>query len=300
MGHRMKDVPDRDREKFFLLFYISNASFSMSNALTKLSMILQYLRVFKDRMPSLKIISKLLMVVVLAWGIGFTFMAWFPCFPPYHFYTLGSESSCYGYGSTNPVEIYNVVVASNGTNMALDLLILIVPIPLLFSKKTISRTRKGLFGLFFIGILINLIAAWRIVANKATSDKGADPMWIFPPIILLGETENRLSLALASIPVFWPVVTKTWQTLVIVVTHEVNVESTQQPPDVREMNRITLEYGNVQANRVVTEDEVDEAGLRHTGRLFDASGYKRRLISPFVESESKGQYPSSTQVMSLD
>ncbi|KAK1976770.1 hypothetical protein LZ30DRAFT_602810 [Colletotrichum cereale] len=173
--------------------------------------------------------------------------------------------------------------------MALDFLILILPIPLLFSKETIRQTKNGLIGLFCLGVLINVIAAWRIVANKATSDKGADPMWIFPPIILLGETENRLSLALASIPVFWPVVTRTWQKLVIVVTHEVKVESTEWSPNVREMGRTSLGNRQARVNRVATEDEANEAGLRHPGRLCDVYGYERGLISPFAEPKNFGR-----------
>ncbi|KAK1989689.1 hypothetical protein LX36DRAFT_664996 [Colletotrichum falcatum] len=289
MGHRMREVPDRDREKFFLLFYFSNASFSMSNALTKLSILFQYLRLFQDRMPRLRIITVGLIVIVLAWGIGFSFMAWFPCFPPYQFYTLGSESNCHGYGSTNPMEIYDIVVASNITNMALDFLILLLPIPLLFSKETIRRTKNGLLGLFCIGILINVIAAWRIVANKATSEKGADPMWIFPPIILLGETENRLSLALASIPVFWPIVTRTWEKIVIVVTHEVKIESAQWAPDVRQTRGASLENHHPPIDRAANEDKANEAGLMHPGRLCDVDGYQRGLISPFAESSDMKQ-----------
>ncbi|KAK2024392.1 hypothetical protein LX32DRAFT_705597 [Colletotrichum zoysiae] len=173
--------------------------------------------------------------------------------------------------------------------MALDFFILILPIPLLFSKGTIRRTKYGLLGLFCIGVTINVIAAWRIVANKATSDQGADPMWIFPPIILLGETENRLSLALASIPVFWPVVTRTWQKLVIVVTHEINIESTQRPPNVEETDRRSLEHGHVPIGRAITEDEANEAGMRYLGRIGDVGGYERGLISPFAESRSINQ-----------
>ncbi|KAK2009286.1 hypothetical protein LZ32DRAFT_630976 [Colletotrichum eremochloae] len=157
--------------------------------------------------------------------------------------------------------------------MVLDFLILILPIPLLFRKDSARRTKNGLLGLFFIGILINTIAAWRIVANKATSDKGQDPMSYFPSIVILGETENRLSLILASIPVFWPMVTRTWQNIVITVTHEVKVESTQRFPSGGEMQRTTLENSHVWMHSTVTEDEANEAGLRHPGRLCD----ERRL-----------------------
>ncbi|KAK2051120.1 hypothetical protein LY76DRAFT_677038 [Colletotrichum caudatum] len=173
--------------------------------------------------------------------------------------------------------------------MALDFFILILAFPLLLSKGTIRRTKYGLLGLLCIGVMINVVAAWRIVANKATSDKGADPMWIFPSIILLGETEKRLSLALASIPVFWPVVTRTWQKLVIVVTHEVQIESTQRGPNVERTDRTSLGHGHFPLNRSITEDEANEAGLRHIGRVSAVDGYERGLISPFAESVSINQ-----------
>ncbi|KAG8157936.1 hypothetical protein KVR01_012208 [Diaporthe batatas] len=171
--------------------------------------------------------------------------------------------------------------------MALDSLILVLPIPLLFSSNTVRKTRLGLVGLFIIGAIINVIAAGRIVANRATSDEEPDPTRSFPAIILLGETENRLSLALASIPVFWPVVTKTWSNFIF-VTHEFKVErTTREFP-----NR--LELGDVlpkdQAfNGVVhinTEDEATEAGLRHPGRLCEVDQYIRHLISPFSEAQN--------------
>lgn len=104
-------------------------------------------------MKCLRIASILLIIVVSIWGLAFSFMAWFPCFPVHQFYRLGSESNCYGYGSTNPMDVYNIVVASNATNMALDFIILVLPIPLLFSDNTIRRTKLGLVGLLFIGSL---------------------------------------------------------------------------------------------------------------------------------------------------
>lgn len=51
------------------------------------------------------------------------------------------------------MDVYNIVVASNATNMALDFMILVLPIPLLFSNDTIRKTRLGLMGLFTIGAM---------------------------------------------------------------------------------------------------------------------------------------------------
>ncbi|KAK1846896.1 hypothetical protein CCHR01_10475 [Colletotrichum chrysophilum] len=296
LGHPFREVPDSDREMFFLLFYMSNASFSTSNALVKLSILLQYLRLFKDRMRNLRVATTVLIIIVSIWGFAFSFMAWFPCFPVQQFYRLGSESNCYGYGSTNSMEVYNVVVSSNATNMALDFIILVLPIPLLFSDDTIRRTKLGLMGLLFIGALINVIAGGRIVANRSTSDREPNPTKSFPTIILLGETENRLSLALASIPVFWPVVTKTWNNF-IYVTREVKVESTSRDfSNQLELGRISPRDYHGGIARITTEDETTEAGLRHPGRLGEMDRYVRQLISPFAENQKDDSTTLTTEL----
>lgn len=133
---------------------------------------------------------------------------------------------------------------------------------------------------------INVIAAARIVANKATSDREPDPTKSFPTIILLGETENRLSLALASIPVFWPIVTKTWDNFIF-VTHEIKVETTTRDlPNQLELGEIGRKDGPATGiARVNIEDETTEAGLRHPGRLCEVDQYIRQLISPFAEAQ---------------
>ncbi|TDZ25661.1 hypothetical protein Cob_v001266 [Colletotrichum orbiculare MAFF 240422] len=289
MGHLLKDVPDSDREMFFMLFYISNASFTMSNALVKLSMLLQYLRVFKDRMPFLRRISKFMAVIVTVWGLAFSFAAWVPCFPVYQFYRIGSESNCYGYGSTDSSDVYAIVIASNASNMALDFLILVLPIPLLFSTNTIRKTRAGLVGLFCLGTLINVVAAWRLVANRATSNDQPDPTSSFPLIIVLGETENRLSLMLASIPVFWPVVTQSWHNIIF-VTHEVKVESTRHLPMMQPWSENPEDPG---FRDPPTNEEQER--LRPPGRMPHVNRHIRGLISPFAEGQTAPVIPPEAQ-----
>lgn len=57
------------------------------------------------------------------------------------------------YGSTDQSEVYLAVVLTNVFNMALDVMIFILPIPLLFQSDTQRNTRIGLLVLFGIGIV---------------------------------------------------------------------------------------------------------------------------------------------------
>lgn len=57
------------------------------------------------------------------------------------------------YGSTDEAEVYQTVIAANIINMALDIMIFILPIPLLFRNDTVRNTKIGLLALFGLGIM---------------------------------------------------------------------------------------------------------------------------------------------------
>lgn len=148
----------------------------------------------------------------------------------------------------------------------------------------------------------------RLAANQVLNQDGAsnDLTFKFPRIFVLGEAENRLSCILASIPVFWPVVTKKIQE--IFITREFRVESTYQISSEprrhwkdederpgqskgRQGSGEDIEMQTPQSARYskggmeYQEDEVVEAGLRHPGRLIDVDSYTHALVRPFAETE---------------
>ncbi|CAN8104107.1 unnamed protein product [Discula destructiva] len=178
----------------------------MSNALVKLSLLAQYLGVFEA--PTIRLTCKILIGLVSIWGSIYTFIAWFPCFPPSGFWDFGSSSSCYGYASPDPMHVYQTTVSATASNMAFDIVTWALPIHLLADKNLPRKTKKALIALLLLGTIILGIAAGRCVANGATAEAKPDPFFNFPTIVLLGESENRLACILASIPIFWPVVEK--------------------------------------------------------------------------------------------
>lgn len=58
------------------LFWVANAVFTMSNALVKLSLLSQYLRIFQN--APMRFACKSLMILVSIWGSSYSFIAWFP------------------------------------------------------------------------------------------------------------------------------------------------------------------------------------------------------------------------------
>lgn len=123
----------------------------MSNALVKLSLLAQYLRIFES--PAMRVTCKVLMVLVSVWGSIYSFIAWFPCLPPSGFWEFESKSLCYGYASEDPLHVYQTTVSATASNMAFDVLTWALPIHLLAEKNLERKTKKALFTLLLLGTM---------------------------------------------------------------------------------------------------------------------------------------------------
>jgi hypothetical protein len=148
----------------------------------------------------------------------------------------------------------------------------------------------------------------RLATNQTLSqERSNDLTFDFPKIFVLGEAENRLSIILASITVFWPFVTQKIQE--IFITRECRAEGTYQlsswpgrywkDDDGRRgqyKGRRGTKGEDIELQAVdrksrmehyqeYQEDEVLEAGVRHPGRLVDVNSYTNALSRPFAEAE---------------
>lgn len=66
-------------EKTMICYYVTTAAYTTTTVLIKLSLLLQYLRLFRTGYRRIVVI--VMIVIVSLWGSVFSFMAWFPCFP---------------------------------------------------------------------------------------------------------------------------------------------------------------------------------------------------------------------------
>lgn len=123
----------------------------MSTCLVKLALLLQYLRIYKEGV--LRTTCLVVTAITALWGIAYTFMAFFPCFPLTAYWSLAETSSalCYGYGATTSDAFYGTYSSASAINMILDVVILAIPVPLYFREGTPTRAKMGLLGLLFMG-----------------------------------------------------------------------------------------------------------------------------------------------------
>ncbi|XXH02161.1 hypothetical protein Hte_008529 [Hypoxylon texense] len=215
-----------EKEGFLQTFYVANAAYVTSTALIKEALLLQYLRVF-DRGVFIHRLLLGLIVFTALWGFAYSFLAWVPCVPVRDMWNLtqGEVLNCYGYGSQYARPFVATFTSHAAVNMALDTLVLAIPIPLFFKEGTTTGTRMRLVGLLSMGIFVIVFATWRlitIVEHQVATWPTRDPTWYGPISIVLAVLEVDAASVCASVPIFWPVLRDlNWGK--IFVTQEVNI-----------------------------------------------------------------------------
>jgi hypothetical protein len=136
-------------EQTMIWYYVTSAAYVTTTVCIKLSLLFQYLRLFRGDYRRNLVLG--LLAIVVLWGSGFMFMSWFPCFPVSGYWNryLVSGATCYGFGYRTVKEAKESLFAFSGSNMALDLVIFLVPLteysrPGLDRKQVLAMT--GLFG----------------------------------------------------------------------------------------------------------------------------------------------------------
>ncbi|KAK9772331.1 hypothetical protein SCAR479_11031 [Seiridium cardinale] len=222
LGQHLLLLSYDDMVGFLKSFYVANASYVMSTALIKASLLFQYLRIF-DRGRT-RIVCIIVLIFTCLWGTAYMLLAWFPCRPIYGYWNWAKSESCWAWASLNSTEFFATFASHAVMNMLLDFIVLTIPMPLYFRATTSGPTRRRLLLLLTAGTLVSGISIWRLalcVQNKAATYPAFDPTWYGTGVIVLGMMEVNAASICACIPVFWPVLTKRIDQ--IFVTQEVKI-----------------------------------------------------------------------------
>lgn len=202
-------------------FYVCNASYCTATAFIKEALLLQYLRVY-GRGHIMWRFTFGVVIFTAIWGVAYSFIAWFPCFPVAGFWQ--GSGKCYGYGSPNPTQFVGTYESHTAINMVLDFLVLIIPLPLLVREGSTLKQKLRILGLLIMGSLVIMLAIWRlatIIDHQAATWPTHDPTWYGPISIILAVLEVDCAAICASIPIFWPVLEARWGT--IFITQEIKI-----------------------------------------------------------------------------
>lgn len=131
----------------------------MALTFVKLSLLTQYLRMFKEysHVTSFRKIRRLtifLIGITSLWGIAYTFLAWVPCIPISGLWNTTEKAVRYGYGSQETDVFVWTYISHASINMALDIAVIAMPLStwsIWSDKDNDKKSRAALIGLFALG-----------------------------------------------------------------------------------------------------------------------------------------------------
>lgn len=129
-----------------------NATYVTSTTLIKLALLFQFVRIFQRGTLTRTIIIGLIVFTSL-WGTAYAIMAWMPCIPVEAFWHPFDHDKgvCYGFGANKPRPFVATFESHTAVNMILDMVVLIIPVPLMWRERSNLPARLRLMGLLIMG-----------------------------------------------------------------------------------------------------------------------------------------------------
>lgn len=131
--------------------YLGLGTFCLSAVLIKLSILLQYLRIFEK--GRVRMLCLIMLLITGVWGFVFLFISWFPCFPVRKAWKTDVKGKCYGFMSKSSLEFTLALESHASSNMLLDVIILIIPMVLFRKPGLKKRQIWGMIGIFTLGTM---------------------------------------------------------------------------------------------------------------------------------------------------
>jgi hypothetical protein len=125
------------------LFVVAQAFYKININLTKCSILLLYLRIFVQK--AFRIICWILLSLVLSYGIASTTAAIFQCTPVARAWDKSIPGTC--------IDITMNWYANAGFSIATDVIILLLPMPIIHSLRLQTNQKIGLMFIFGLGVL---------------------------------------------------------------------------------------------------------------------------------------------------
>jgi hypothetical protein len=175
------------------LFYIAQSFYLVCLALTKLSLLCFFLRIFPNVV--FRWITYITMVITGLSTTIFVFMQIFQCTPV----SYNWEGWKGGFASHKCVEINTLVLTAAGFSIGLDSIILILPLPLLFGLRMSWKSKAAILVMFSLGIFVLITACVRlryIILYK----QSLNPTWDHTDVLIWSGIEVAVSMIVTSLP----------------------------------------------------------------------------------------------------
>ncbi|OTA99779.1 hypothetical protein M426DRAFT_324849 [Hypoxylon sp. CI-4A] len=155
LGLDMWFVPHDQVTEILRLYYYDEIIYIMALALTKVSILLFYLKVFPKR--SFRITAQILIGMNLLWAVTYDLLLIFQCQPidgAWKFWDNEYNAKC--------ISINILGWSAAATNIGFDLAVIVLPLPELFQLSLSLKKRLQIIAMFAVGFFITVVSIVRL------------------------------------------------------------------------------------------------------------------------------------------
>ncbi|MCJ1466988.1 hypothetical protein MMC07_005610 [Pseudocyphellaria aurata] len=156
LGVHMKDVPPKELGIHLRLFPPAQILWAAANTCVKISIVDLYTRIFPN--PAFRRTCYFTMALTICYFVTVLLEAFLMCRPVAYNWNKTIEGSC--------ANLNLAYLLAGITNLLIDALVVIIPMPLLWGLQLPLSKKLGLAGMFGLGSLICVISLLRIIWLK--------------------------------------------------------------------------------------------------------------------------------------
>ncbi|KAL1848500.1 hypothetical protein Daus18300_013601 [Diaporthe australafricana] len=174
-------------------FYSSVVVYNVATCVVKISILLQYRRIFTG-----KVMQKLTMATLIfegAWAITLSILLPLVCHPVANFWDPTVEGSC-----LNQLAIWYVMAS---INLVSDFVIFSMPLPVIKNLQLPKKQKIMLMGVFCLGFLTCIISVYRMKTLKVAAES-TDPSWDNTDAAVWSFIELSIGVLAACLPTLRP------------------------------------------------------------------------------------------------
>ncbi|PVH91852.1 hypothetical protein DM02DRAFT_663536 [Periconia macrospinosa] len=197
LGKHAKTLSTHEAEQLSLYFYISICVYCASLGLTKLAILMQYRRVFQT--PRFQIWNWVVIAIIIGFLIGTVGAAIFICTPVQKFWKTELEGHCINKSAS---WLANAVMS-----VITDLMIIILPMPVIRRLQLKPTQKYLLMGIFAFGAIVCVISVLRMHSLIIIA-RSTDPSYDNTTAASFSAVEAWVAIICACLPTLRPLLSQ--------------------------------------------------------------------------------------------
>ncbi|KAK7177430.1 hypothetical protein PSPO01_16522 [Paraphaeosphaeria sporulosa] len=197
MGQHIAALGPDEMRRSLKAFWASLIVYYLSLGLTKMSILLQYRRVFATSARTFQIAFWAILATVVAYTIWTELGSILACIPVRAFWTKEAGAKC--------INQFVMWFTNAAINILTDFAIIILPMPVMRKLNLARRQKQALIGIFALGGLVCIVSILRLRSLVKISNS-SDPTYDNPSAATWSSVETNIGIICSCLPCLRPLV----------------------------------------------------------------------------------------------